>query len=75
MQRAQTQRDTDKRLLFLIQACDRIICAILAGPLQVLAVFTWGAFILFLEHRVWQSGKEATLVGAVLKGIECQCTS
>lgn len=53
IERAQTQRDNDERLLFFIQARERIMCAIFAGPLQALTVFICAALSLFLEHRVW----------------------
>lgn len=75
MQRAQTQRDTDERLLFLFKHVKESHVPYLLDQLQVLAVFTWQALSLFLEHRVQQSGEEATLAGVELKCIECQSTS
>lgn len=44
------------------------MCAIFAGPLQTTEVCTSEACSFFLEHRAWQSGKKAALVGAELTG-------
>lgn len=47
------------------------MCAIFAGPLQTLEVFTCEALSLFMEHRVWQRGEEVTLAGTELR-VECK---
>lgn len=69
MQRAQTQRDTDERLLFFIQARESILCAKFAGPLQVFAVFMWEALSLFLEHSMAEWGRGDSGWGRVAESV------